>query len=117
MATSGDRKPKDELMSVLRFLATLCVLIAVIALIADLTPVFAGTQSFALASFESHWKEVAPETFKALEASVSGGRDGPLWAFLVGPLLALPTVVLFALLALITGYLGRRRTRVKIYAN
>lgn len=104
-------------MSVLRFIATLCTLIAVIALVADLTPVFAGKRDFALASVESHWKEVAPATFKALEQSVTDGRDGPVWAFLVGPLLAMPTVVLFALLAMLTGYLGRRRSRVKIYAN
>lgn len=104
-------------MSVLRFIATLSMLIAVIALIADLTPVFAGTKPFALASFESHWRDVAPTTFQALEQSIAGGRDGPVWAFVIGPVLAMPTVVLFALVAVIAGYFGRRRTRVKIYAN
>lgn len=90
---------------------------AVIALIADLTPTLAGARGVTLSSVEQHWKQVAPITFQSMEQSVSGGRQSDLWTFVIGPLLAAPTCVLFAVLAALSGYAGRRRTRVKIYAN
>ncbi len=104
-------------MSVFRFLSTLCLLVAVIALIADLTPTLEGARGLALSSVEDHWKQVAPATFESMEKSVSGGRQSSLWAFFVGPVLQVPTFILFAVFSALTGYLGRRRARVKIYAN
>ncbi|MCH9765750.1 MAG: hypothetical protein K0U34_07140 [Alphaproteobacteria bacterium] len=104
-------------MSVLRFVATLCLLIALIALVADFTPTVAGARSFSLSSIEDHWKQVAPATFQSMEESVTGGRAGWVWTFIVGPLVAVPTAIMFAILAGLAGYIGRRRTRVKIYSN
>jgi len=104
-------------MSVLRFLSTLCLLVAVIALIADLTPTLAGVRDVTLSSIELHWKQVAPATFESMETSVTGGRKSELWAYVIGPILQVPTFILFAILSALTGYVGRRRTRVKIYAN
>lgn len=104
-------------MSVLRFFSTLCVLVAVIALVSDLTPTWAGQQSLALSSIETHWKQVAPATYESLAASDGEGAMAWVWAYGIRPLLRVPTCVAFALLALLTGYIGRRRTRVKIYAN
>lgn len=104
-------------MSVLRFLSTLCLLIAVIALVSDLTPMLAGAGSFSLASIETHWKDVAPATFESMVTSVSGGRQSGVWVYAINPLLSLPTAIVFSLLSAAAGYFGRRRTRVKIYAN
>ncbi len=104
-------------MSVLRFVSTICLLVAAIALIADLTPALAGAQDWSFSSIEEHWKQVAPATFQSMEQSLSAGRSGWEWTFIFGPILATPTSIFFAVLAVLTGYAGRRRTRVKIYAN
>ena len=104
-------------MSVLRFISTLFLLVAVIALIADLTPMLSGSEPLSFASVETRWREVAPVTFESMEQSITGGRDSALWTFLIGPLLAVPTWLMFAILSAIAGYVGRRRTRIKIYAN
>ena len=104
-------------MSVLRFLATLFLLIAVVALIADLTPLLSGERGLTLASIEQHWKQVAPATYESMEKSLSADGGGWLWAFAVGPILKMPTFLVFFILAGLAGYAGRRRSRVKIYAN
>jgi len=104
-------------MSVLRFLSTICLLVAVIAFIADVTPALSGASGWSLSSVEEHWKQVAPATFKSMEQSLPAGRSGWEWTYIFGPVLATPTCILFAALSALTGYAGRRRTRVKIYAN
>lgn len=104
-------------MNVLRFVATLCLLVAVIALISDMTPAWSGSGKVTLSALEAHWKQVTPATFQSLEQSISGGRGGWLWSYIIAPLISVPTCILFAVLAALAGYAGRRRTRVKIYAN
>lgn len=104
-------------MSVLRFVSTICLLVAVIALVADLTPAWAGAREWSLSTVADHWKQVAPTTYKSMVQSASGGKGGWMWVYIIGPLLAVPTCILFAVLSALTGYAGRRRTRVKIYAN
>ena len=104
-------------MSVLRFVSTICLLVAVIALIADVTPAMSGVGTWSLASIEEHWKQVAPATFKSMEDSLPAGRRGWEWTYFLGPLLATPTSIFFAVLSAVAGYAGRRRTRIKIYAN
>lgn len=104
-------------MSVLRFVATLCLLIAVIALVSDLTPTAAGQSGTSLTSVEAHWRQVSPATFKSSEAAFTGSSWAWVWTNLIGSVLAVPTFILFALLAVLLGYLGRRKSRVKVYAN
>ena len=104
-------------MSILRFVATLCLLVAAIALVSDLTPYLSGASSLSISSIEEHWKEVAPATFQSVESSFAGGHQGWLWTYVIGPLVATPTVLMFSALALLAGYAGRRQARVKVFAN
>ncbi len=47
-------------MAVLRFLASLFALIAVVALVTDATPALSGTGPFKATSVIGYWRELAP---------------------------------------------------------
>jgi hypothetical protein len=104
-------------MSVLRFFATLFLLVAVVAFVADATPYLSGTGAWHWASVKSYWVDIAPATFEAFQSWLAQSA-AIAWA---GPvilrLLDVPAVILFILLALICGWYGRRRSRVKVFAN
>lgn len=104
-------------MAVLRFLASLFLLIAVVALVSDWTRASLAGQPLALSAFSKHWSEIAPATLASTKAGI-GKLAGPwLWDMVIGRLLAVPTVVLFGLMGLLAGYGGRRRRRVNVYIN
>lgn len=103
-------------MAVFRFLASLFLLVAVIALVADATPLLSGTGPVAITGLGEHWAEIAPTTYKAAEAAVTGWSP-QLWTSLCLPVLAVPTALLFGGLAIVSGYAGRRRHRVKVFVN
>lgn len=104
-------------MAVLRFIASLFLLVAVIAFIADATALFQGTGSILGTSFSEHLQDVAPGTFAAVKAAVSGAAGSFVWDLVIAPLIALPTFLLFGLLALASGYAGRRREKINIFVN
>ena len=104
-------------MAVFRFLASLFLLIAVIALVADATPVSHGSGSFTATSFAKHWGDLAPSTLQSAKEGVSRATFPWVWDTIIVPVLAVPTFLLFGVLALLSGYAGRRRHRVDIYIN
>ena len=104
-------------MAVLRFLAAIFLLVAVIALVTDLSwPISAG-QPFEATSVVSQWREMAPATLETTRESTIAATAPWVWDGLIAPVLSLPTFVLFGLLALACGYGGRRRPKVNIYVN
>ena len=103
-------------MAVFRFLAALCLLVAVLALVTDMSALPAG-QPFSVTSVSGQWNELAPATQQAARAAVRHATAAWVWDGLIGPLLSVPTFLLFGLLALWFGYLGRRRHKVNIYVN
>ncbi len=104
-------------MAVFRFLASLFLLIAVVALVADATPGTHEGNKFVATSLAKHWVDLAPSTLESTKAGVARHTFPWVWDSVIAPILAVPTFVLFGLLALLTGYLGRRRHRVDIYIN
>lgn len=104
-------------MAVLRFLAGLFALIAIIALVADATPWLNGSAPFVGTSFETHWERISPNSLVAARERVSGAVSPAAWSILEAVVIGFPTWGVFGTLALVTGILGRRRRRVNIFVN
>ncbi len=104
-------------MPALRFMAALFALVAVLALAADLTPVLMRGEPFAPKSVVTQWSELAPKTLESTRQSISSSLSPGIWNTLSGTLLAIPAVLFFTIAAAVTGYAGRRRHRINIYAN
>jgi hypothetical protein len=100
----------------LRFLASLFALIAVIAFTADVShPGAAG--GLKATSLMAHWNDFAPSLLASTRASFA--RSGA--AFLFDPvmttILSYPTFLLFSALALIAGLASRPRREIRIFVN
>ena len=104
-------------MPVLRFLTSLFALVAVVALVADATPALNGAAPFKLTSVAGDWQLLAPGTLEAARTAVTNATGPWMWNSVVMSVLDLPTPVLFGLLALIFGILGRRREEMKLHIN
>ncbi len=104
-------------MTVLRFFAGLFLLVAVIALVADLTPWLEGAKPLAATPFAKHWADLAPATLKAAQSAVTRSVGAWVWDIFIAKPIGLPTWMLFGLLAALSGWLGRRRRRVDVYVN
>ncbi len=100
-------------MTALRFLAALFALAAVLALVADVTPALTGEEALRTRSTLEHWHALAPKTLNSAQESL----PPIVWSAIERSVLAMPGFLAFGLLALLTGYLGRRRRRVRIYVN
>ncbi len=103
-------------MAVFRFLAAVFLLIATVALVVDASPPIYGAGAFEATTLGAHWKGLSASSFEVAQRTV---RDAApwLWDSLVGPILDIPTFVTFGLLALLSGYAGRRRKTVRIFVN
>jgi hypothetical protein len=98
----------------LRFLAALFSLLTLISFAADVsTPPGDGGGAISLLQ---HLHRLAPAFLSALERSIS--HAGPfLWDPVLTTLLSLPATMIFLVLAIACGYLGRPRRRIRIFAN
>lgn len=104
-------------MAVFRFLAALFLLVATIALVADATPWVYNAGPFTATSLGAHWKEMGATSLAAAESTVTAVAGPWVWQSLIGAVLDLPTFVFFGVLALFSGYAGRRRKRVRVFVN
>lgn len=100
----------------LRFLASVFLLIAVIAAVYD------GTRSLKADHMVStplveHWSSLAPSSLEASKKAVQRNLDPLIWDVGVLKLLNLPAWALFAGLGIMLAYIGRRRRRVNVFAN
>jgi hypothetical protein len=103
-------------MPVFRFLAAVFLLVAAIALVNDATPAVYGAGPFTLTSLDAHWQELAPSALAAAKTGAEGMAPW-LWQGVIAPLLTTPTCIAFGLLAVLSGYIGRRRRTVEIFVN
>ena len=104
-------------MAALRFLASLFALVAVVALVTDATPAWNGTGPFEATSVIDHWKELAPVSLEATKTAIVQSTPAWVWNTVALSFLNLPTFVLFGLLAILCGYLGRHRHSLKVHIN
>lgn len=106
-----DQETRPRLM--LRFLAALFALIAIVALAAD----YSRAGGFAATSLIGHITELSPSLLAALRSATNKAAGPVAWESIVVPALSLPTFVIFGLLAVLAGYSGRPRDQVKIFIN
>jgi hypothetical protein len=104
-------------MAVFRFLAAVFMLVATIALAADVTPVLAAGNPFVMTPLTEHWERLAPASLAALKAAVQSSSFSWVWDGVIAVLIAQPTIAVFGVLALASGYLGRRKHRINIFVN
>jgi hypothetical protein len=100
----------------LRLLASMLLLIAVIAIVFD------GTRSLAahtlvLTSLGENWAKIAPATLAAARSAVQRNTHPLVWDLGVRKLLLLPSWVVFGVLGVVVAYVGRQRRRVNVFAN
>lgn len=102
----------------LRFLAALFALIAVIAFASDFSHQGAGGQTgFRATSLMVHWQEFAPSLLASTKASIARSASPLVWDPLLLTLLGFPTFAIFAVLAALAGYASRPRKQVRIFVN
>jgi hypothetical protein len=104
-------------MAVLRFLASLFALIAVVALVTDATPALTGTGPFKATSVIGYWRQLAPATLLTVRAAVTRTTFPWMWDPVIASVLGLPAAALFGGLAVVCGYFGRRREPMKLHVN
>jgi hypothetical protein len=104
-------------MAAFRFLSALFMLVAIVALAADATPLLAGDATPHLTSALQRWTDIAPGSLASAEQSLTDKGWGAVWTSVLRPILSVPAFPLFAGLALVFGYFGRQRRRIKVYVN
>lgn len=104
-------------MLVLRFLATIFLLIATIAFVSDATPLLDGTGPFKNTTLLEHWENFSPETLKPARNAVIRAAAPWVWNAATAPIAVIPAFVFVGLLALACGFAGRRRNSIRIFAN
>ncbi len=103
-------------MLALRFIASLFLLGAVIALTADISrPRRASAPMFS--SIERHWNEIAPQSLAASQKAVATRLHPIVWDPTIRTVLSIPAFLMLGVLAAGLFYLGRPRRRVEIFIN
>jgi hypothetical protein len=99
----------------LRFLAALFALFTLISFAADVSrPLTDGPGAISLMQ---HLHNLTPAFLSALERTVVRATDAFAWDPVLTSILSLPATMIFLLLAITCGYLGRPRRRIRIFAN
>lgn len=96
----------------LRFLAALFILLAVVLFVAGAT-IQKGTHT----STAAHWQSVSPSSYAALQGTITQRFGAWVWDPVLSSVLGLPAYLLFGGLAGLCGIAGRRRRVVNIYVN
>ena len=103
-------------MLALRFIGSLFLLGAIIALTSDLSrPRRPGTPTFT--SIHKHWSDFAPQTLANARKTVEARAHRLVWDPLIVAPLSIPAFLTFGALAVGLLYLGRPRRRVEIFMN
>ena len=101
----------------LRFLAGVFLMVAVIAAVNDVTrSMLAGDRLPSVTTYE-HWSRLAPVTLTLARNAVQRHTHPLVWDPGIVAVLNLPAWGLFGLLGALAAYAGRRRREVNIFAN
>ena len=104
------------MLLLLRLLAVVLLLVAVIAGVYD------GTRSLSahgpvMTSLLEHWSKIAPAMLSTARGAVRRSTHPLVWDVGIGKLLLLPSWSVFGVLGLLAAFAGRRRRRTNIFAN
>ena len=101
--------------ALLRFLAGVMLLVAVIFAVIDATRSGAG-QATTLTVHHA-WVTASPHSLTAAQGAVQRYTHPVVWNWGVLKILQLPAWAVFGFVGLILAFLGRRRRHVNVYAN
>jgi hypothetical protein len=110
---SADTRPR----MLMRFLSALFALFALIAFAADISRPAMDGQAFGSMSLLQHMQALAPAFITALQHTIENSAGTAAWDPLITSVLSLPAWLIFLLLALGAGLLGRPRQRIRIFVN
>lgn len=96
--------------ALLRLVSMVLLAVAVIMAVLDATRSIAAG-AVALTPLAAAWKGVSPQSFAGFEALVRDNLPGLVWDPVLVWLLSLPGFAVFAALALLAAFAGRRRQR------
>ncbi|MBS0252175.1 MAG: hypothetical protein JSR78_14040 [Proteobacteria bacterium] len=112
---AGFVNPESRPRLMLRFLAALFALFTLISFAADVSrPRIDGEGAISLLQ---HLHNLAPAFVAALEHTVTRTAGPAGWDPVLTSILSLPATMIFLLLAIACGFLGRPRRRIRIFAN
>lgn len=98
--------------AMLRFLAAVCALAAVLVFVTDMT-----REGDGFTSLSGHLAQFAPSALSSLKTATVQMLGAAAWDPLLTSLLAMPTFLAFALLAGVLGFASRPRHEVTIFVN
>ena len=105
-------------MLALRFIGSVFLLAAVMALVSEITRAQLGIAGAPFTPLLQQVTELAPATLNALQRGIQGATHPLVWDLLIKPLLRLPAWGLFGAIGLALIWLGRRRRqRLDVYSN
>jgi hypothetical protein len=107
----------DVVKGLLRFLAGVFLLVAVMAAVNDVTRSIAVGARVSPVSTQEHWTRLAPVTLATARNAVQRKTHPLVWDPVLVSILQLPTWGLFGLVGALLAYGGRRRREVNIFAN
>lgn len=103
-------------MILFRGFAWIFLIVATIALVADLTRSNA-TGALVMTSSLIHWKALSPQSLAGFTTFVQRSMHPLVWDPVLVRLLILPAWLLLGALGITAGMLGRKKRRVNIFAN
>lgn len=101
----------------LRFLAFVLLIVAAIALVADLTPYIDHGRNFTFTSVTTHWQTISPTSLQGAQTSITLTAGEWAWNALSVLVLNFPTFFVFGMFGCLAAYLGRRQSTLNVYAN
>ncbi len=115
VVASFGAKTRPRLM--LRFLSALFALIAVIAAIADWSRPTQPEGALGATTLLDYLTIFTPSLLSATETAIIRTTSPQLWNPILTSVLELPAWMIFACLAILTGYAGRPRRDVRVFVN
>jgi hypothetical protein len=104
-------------MFFLRLLGSWSMIVAIVALVADVTRSLAIGGGLSFTSLGRQWFELSPSSLNGLQAALERHVSPLAWDPVATFVLETPTWVVFATIGLLLYLAGRRRERVSIFAN
>ena len=101
----------------LRFLAALFALVAVIAFAADISRHNVDGSGFSSMSLLDHVATFAPSLLASAKSAITRSVGAKAWDPVLTSLLGFPASLIFGLLATFCGYAGRPRHEIRIFVN
>jgi hypothetical protein len=117
MGLASKATVRMSMAALLRFLASIVLLVAVIFAVSDATGSLGTNRPAAVTTVHRTWSAVSPTSLAAAQGAVQRYTHPIVWNWGILKILQLPAWALFAIVGVVLAFLGRRRRRVNIYAN